>query len=216
MYCCFFIVRLFIISDSPPEKDVQWSDQGMNASYKFIQKLWDLHLKIKLKLNQKTNNKNNDEISKFTHQLINKMNSNLERFNYNVIVANMYETYNFLIKKINEPIDGIILMENYIKILSVFSTVIPHMASECLEDLKMNSFQNWPEVDKKILENKVIEFVIQVNGKKRGSLKANKDITQDNLIKEIKINKNLEKIFKNKKIEKVFFVKNRLINFLIS
>ena len=59
------------------------------------------------------------------------------------------------------------------------------MASECLEDLKMNSFQNWPEVDKKILENKVIEFVIQVNGKKRGSLKANKDITQDNLIERI-------------------------------
>ena len=209
-------VRLFIISDSPPEKDVQWSDQGMNASYKFIQKLWDLHLKIKLKFDEKINNKNNDEISKFTNQLINKMDSNLERFNYNVIVANMYETYNFLIKKINEPIDGIILMENYIKILSVFSTVIPHMTSECLEDLKMNSFQSWPEIDKKFLENTVIEFVIQVNGKKRGNLKANKDITQDSLIEEIKKIKNLEKIFQNKKIEKVFFVKNRLINFLIS
>ena len=113
-------VRLFIISDSPPEKDVQWSETGMLSAYKFIQKLWDLHQKVKLKLNEKTNNKSNDEISKFTHQLINKMNSNLERFNYNVIVANMYETYNFLIKKINEPIDGNILMKNYIKILSVF------------------------------------------------------------------------------------------------
>ncbi len=208
-------VRLFIISDSPPEKDVQWSEQGMNASYKFVQKLWDLHQKIKIKLNEKTENKNNDEISKFTHQLINKMNGNLERFNYNVIVANMYETYNFLIKKLNEPINGNVLMENYIKILSVFSPVIPHFASECLEDLKTNSFQNWPDVNKKFLENTVIEFVIQVNGKKRGSLKANKDISQDNLIQEIKKNKNLKKIFQNKNINKIFFVKNRLINFLM-
>tara|TARA_B100001996_G_C18409428_1_gene496275 strand:- start:314 stop:700 length:387 start_codon:yes stop_codon:yes gene_type:complete len=127
----------------------------------------------------------------------------------------MYETYNFLIKKINEPIDRNILMENYTKILTMFSAIIPHMTSECLEDLKMNSFQNWPEVEKKYLENKIIEFVIQVNGKKRGSLEAYKDINQENLIEKIKKNKNLEKIFQNKNINKIFFVKNRLINFLI-
>ena len=70
--------------------------------------------------------------------------------------------------------------------------------------------------NKKILQNTLIEYVNQVNGKKRGNLKPNKDITQDSLIEEIKKIKNLEKIFQNKKIEKVFFVKNRLINFLIS
>jgi len=210
-------VRLFIISDSPPEKDVQWSDQGMNASYKFVQKLWDLHNKIIVKLNEKLSNKvSNDEIVKFTHQLINKMNSNLEKFNYNVIVANMHETYNFLIKKINEPINNDVLMDNYKKILSVFSPIIPHFASECLKDLKLNSFQSWPVVDKKFLEDAVIQFVIQINGKKRGILQTNKDISEKNLIEEIKKNKNLEKNFKNKKINKTFFVKNRLINFLIS
>ena len=210
-------VRLFIISDSPPEKDVQWSDQGMNASYKFVQKLWDLHTKIKVKLNEKLNNKvSNDEITKFTHQLINKMNSNLEKFNYNVIVANMHETYNFLIKKINEPNNNDVLMDNYKKILSVFSPIIPHFASECLKDLKLNSFQSWPEIDKKFLEDTVVQFVIQINGKKRGTLETNKDISEENLIEEIKKNQTLEKIFQNKTINKTFFVKNRLINFLIS
>jgi len=210
-------VRLFIISDSPPEKDVQWSDQGMNASYKFVQKLWDLHNKIKVKLNEKLSNKvGNDEITKFTHQLINKMNSNLEKFNYNVIVANMHETYNFLIKKINEPINNDVLMDNYKKILSVFSPIIPHFASECLKDLKFNSFQRWPEVDKKFLEDVTIQFVIQINGKKRGTLQANKDISEKNLIEEIIKKQTFEKNFQNKKINKTFFVKNRLINFLIS
>ena len=210
-------VRLFIISDSPPEKDVQWSDQGMNASYKFVQKLWDLHNKIKVKLNEKLSNKvSNDEITKFTHQLINKMNSNLEKFNYNVIVANMHETYNFLIKKINETNNNDVLMDNYKKILSVFSPIIPHFASECLKDLKLNSFQSWPEIDKKFLEDVVIQFVIQINGKKRGTLQTNKDISEENLIEEIKKNQTLEKNFQNKTINKTFFVKNRLINFLIS
>ena len=90
-------VRLFILSDSPPEKDVQWSDQGLVASYKFIQKLWLLHNKIKEKINLKNNsNKESHELSKFTNQLIDKVTKNLEKFNYNVIVANFYETYNFI------------------------------------------------------------------------------------------------------------------------
>ena len=69
--------RLFILSDSPPEKDVQWSDQGMIASYKFLQKLWMLHNKIKEKIknefNDSTENKN---LEKFTNQMINKITNN--------------------------------------------------------------------------------------------------------------------------------------------
>jgi len=62
----------------------------------------------------------------------------------------------------------------------------------------------------------MFQFVIQINGKKRGTLETNKDISEENLIEEIKKNQTLEKIFQNKTINKTFFVKNRLINFLIS
>ena len=82
-------VRLFILSDSPPEKDVQWSDQGMLASYKFIQKLWQLNIKIikKIELNATLNLQ--DGLKKFTNQIVNKVTQNLEKFHYNVIVANL-------------------------------------------------------------------------------------------------------------------------------
>ena len=89
-------VRLFILSDSPPEKDVQWSEQGMISSYKFIQKLWILHKEIKHKIENEEKNILDNEIEKFTNQTIFKITNNLEKFNYNVIIANMYETYNFL------------------------------------------------------------------------------------------------------------------------
>ena len=88
-------VRLFILSDSPPEKDVQWSEQGIIASYKFLQKFWMLHNKIKEKIKSNSNIKdNNSDLEKFTNQMVDKITHNLENFNYNVIIANIYQTYN--------------------------------------------------------------------------------------------------------------------------
>jgi leucyl-tRNA synthetase len=207
-------VRLFILSDSPPEKDVQWSDQGMIASFKFIQKLWILHEKFKQKINE--NSKDNDEeISIFTNQMIEKINYNLEKFNYNVIIANLYEAYNFFIQKLNKSIDQKVLLDNYSKFLSMVSPIIPHFSSECLNDLKLKPFQKWPRANKNFLKVNTIEYVIQINGKKRATIKLMADISQEELLNEIKNNLNTKKLIENKKINKCFFVKNRLINILI-
>ena len=97
-------VRLFILSDSPPEKDVQWSEQGMISSYKFIQKLWTLHNEIKLKINDEKKEIFDEELQEFTNLTIAKITNNLEKFNYNVIIANMYETYNFFVNYLKKII----------------------------------------------------------------------------------------------------------------
>ena len=88
-------VRLFIMSDSPPEKDIQWSDEGMESSFKFIQKLWNMHNLIMNKITMNQSSLNDEKISKFTNNLIAKVTKNLENFRYNVIIANFYEMYNF-------------------------------------------------------------------------------------------------------------------------
>ena len=207
-------MRLFILSDSPPEKDVQWSEQGMIASYKFIQKLWTLHEKIKQIINKNIKG-DKEEISKYTNQLINKVNSNLDRFNYNVIIANMYEAYNYLFKKIDNKIDSENLKENYRKILTVMSPIIPHFTSECLSELNFETKQEWPTINKKLLEEEQINYVIQINGKKRGILNTYKDISEEKLLNEIKKPSDISKIIVNKKIKKSFFVKNKLINILL-
>ena len=210
-------VRLFILSDSPPEKDVQWSEQGMVASYKFIQKLWNLHEKIKSLSNKQNHNlDHNDDISKFTNQMINKINYNLDKFNYNVIIANIYELYNFLNQKLNDEDNHTNLLINYKKILSILSPIIPHFASECLNNLKLDIFQKWPEVDKSKLDNQEVDIVIQINGKKKKILRTIKDIDEKKLIEEIKNSENTKEILENKTINKYYFVKNRLINFLIN
>ncbi len=206
-------VRLFILSDSPPEKDVQWSEQGIVASYKFVQKLWLLHQKIKYKLDQedeKITNKN--EITKFLNKNIDKINKNLEKFNYNVIIANMYETYNFLSQKIDLEK---IYLKDYEKFLSSILPIVPHLSSECLEELRLNTQPSWPKVDISDLEEDKVSYVVQINGKKRGIIEARINILEKELMELVKNNVQTKKIIENKSILKVFYVKNRLINILL-
>ena len=210
-------VRLFILSDSPPEKDVQWSDQGMLSSYKFIQKFWLLHEKIKHKLKEEhAHEKQNTDLKKFTNQLIDKVNSSLEKFNYNVIIANMHETYRFLTQAVDEQMDNKILLENYRKILSIMSPIIPHFTSQCLVELNLSPFQVWPEIDQNVLKDKTIKIVVQINGKKRGIISIEKDTSENNVLKNINSYDEITKYMKDKIIKKVFFVKNKLINILLS
>ena len=209
-------VRLFILSDSPPEKDVQWSEQGMKSSYKFVQKLWSLHNDIKFKIINEKKETKKTELDKFTNQIIYKITHNLEKFNYNVIIANMYETYNYLSNFIKKNKNLKNLEENYKKILICFSPVVPHFVNESLKDINLNENIKWPLFDKNLVEDKAINFVLQINGKKRFLLQAKKDTDKEEIMKIIKENSNTNKFIKNKVIKKIIFVQNRLINILIN
>ncbi len=209
-------VRLFILSDSPPEKDIQWSEQGMVSSYKFIQKLWSLHTDIMYKVNKEKKDYIDKELDTFTNQIIAKITNNLEKFNYNVIIANMHETYNFLINytKNNKNISN--LYENYKKILICFSPIIPHFSSECISSFSNENKIEWPDYDENLLDKKMIDIVVQINGKKRALINATKDIKRNELLTLISKDKIGEKYLLNKEIKKVIFVENRLINILIN
>ncbi len=209
-------VRLFILSDSPPEKDIQWSEQGMVASYKFIQKLWVLHEKIKDKINHKSNNLNlENNFERFINETISKFDYNLEKFNYNVLIASIYETYNFLNNILESKIDGEILLKNYIKILTILSPIIPHFANECFDNLGINKIPSWPVVDKDKTKVDKVNFVIQINGKKKATISSKYNINEKDLLDQLTNDKNLSKLIMGKKINKSFFVKNRLINILL-
>ncbi len=207
-------VRLFILSDSPPEKDVQWSDQGMLASFKFVQKLWLLHTKVLEKIEQNQDSDQPESLSKFTNQLIHKITQNLEKFHYNVIVANLYEMYNFLTKELNKPINKLTLIDNYKKILTVMIPFVPHFANECLEGITKENLK-WPLISNDLLIEKNINFVVQINGKKRALLQVERDLSEENLLEKIKKNDELLKFIVNQSIKKTIFIPNKLINIII-
>ena len=209
-------VRLFILSDSPPEKDIQWSEQGITAAHKFIQKLWTLHQDIKKKISDSREKDDKNKVTEFTNQLIDKVTNNLNKFNYNVVIANFYEAYNFFNKKLKEELDNTELSKNYIKILLLYLPFIPHFASECLEDLnEENLNREWPIAIKKYLIAENVNLVIQINGKKRSLLEVKNNIIENEVLIKIKSDKKLSKYLENKEIIKSIYIKNKLINLII-
>jgi len=211
-------VRIFIISDSPPEKDVQWSDEGMNSSFKFLQKLWVLNQKIldEIKANHPKNLEN--DLEKITAEFVNSVQTNIENFSYNKIIANFHEVYSSVNKIVNKKIDSENWIKNFTKILIAMSPVIPHFSNECLENLKLSNSNNsfsWPQINKDILIADKIKFIIQINGKTRGIFEVKTGLNEEEILDKIKENPKINKYINDKSIKNKIFIPNKLINIIV-
>ena len=205
---------LFILSDSPPEKDVQWSEEGIASAFKFLQKLWNLNTKFIEEINNDHSADSDDEIDKSTNKFLKDVTKNLEDFSYNKIIANIHEIYASLNKLLEKKYKKQTLYENYKKILIAFNPVIPHFSSECLETLKVKEIE-WPSINESILKEETVNIVIQINGKKRGIINTKSEINEDELIKLIKNDQTLNKYLYNNLIRRKIYIKNKLINLII-
>ena len=208
-------VRLFILSDSPPEKDVQWSEEGISASYKFLQKLWGLNLKFLSKIEKNFAGSESESLIHFTNKFLKKITENLNNFSYNIIIANMHEMYSFMMKELDQPYKSLTLIENYKKILVSISPVIPHFANECLNMIDKNKDISWPSYDDNLAEEKELTIVIQINGKKRGLIKVGRNIEEKNIYELIMKDEKISKYINEKNIKKKIYVKNKLVNLIV-
>ena len=207
-------VRLFILSDSPPEKDVQWSEEGIISSFKFIQKLWNLNLKFTKQIEQNYNDDDDQELDKYTNIFLKKITDNLDNFSYNKMIANLYEMYSSLFKQMDKKYTKKTLISNYEKILITINPIIPHFSSECMRLLKLEK-TSWPKYDEnQLIENKV-NIVIQINGKKRGLIETNRDISEQELTNIINNNETLRKYLDKQTFKRKIFIKNKLMNIII-
>ena len=206
--------RLFILSDSPPEKDVQWSEEGITSSFKFIQKLWILNSKILEEIKSDHKNDADHEIEKYTNKFLKKVTENLESFSYNKIIANLHEVYSFLIKKISAKYTRKTLINNYKKILITMMPVVPHLSSECLNLINAKEI-HWPEYNENLIKEEIAKIVIQINGKKRGLIETEPNLPENNLMKIINKDEKILKYLDGKKIKKKIYIKNRLINIIL-
>jgi len=207
-------VRLFILSDSPPEKDVQWSDEGINSSFKFIQKLWTLNQKIiqEIEANHPSNPSN--DLEKITNKFVKEITNNIESFSYNKIIANFHEIYSALNKIILNKFEKKKLVENYKKILIAINPVIPHFSNECMEMIDFEKNILWPKINEKFLLEDDVKFIVQFNGKTRKIIISEKNTTESLLLTKIKEDNKLNEYLKNKDIQKKIFIPNKLINII--
>ncbi len=210
-------VRWFILSDSPPERDVQWSTSGVSAAHKFIQRIWILNGKMLNNKNDKSDQIDEKKfLSKFNDYLF-KVSELIENFQLNVAVAKIYEMTSLLETSLLKKISTKSLLDAHIKFIKILMPFAPHLTCECLSKLEGIDFYEkieWPKGDHSLLADQEVTLVVQINGKKRGLIIAKKDMSEKDVLTQAKNIENIKKNLKDKKIIKNIFVKNKIINFI--
>ncbi len=207
-------VRWFILSDSPPDRDIQWSDSGIQGAFKYIQKIWRTY--EKLNFYKKEKEENNNTLIKKSNILIKEITDCIEKFHINVAVAKLYVFLN----NINEEIEKQTLNKEdivnvYKKYLIIISAFIPYIANECWEKITEKqdmNLQSWPKIDESFLHKENFDIVIQINGKKRAIINATNNESEESIFSKSLAIKNIQVILDKQIVEKKIFIKNKLLN----
>ena len=205
-------VRWFILSDSPPEKDIQWSDAGVASANKFLQKIWDLNNSAKKRPVVKSLSKMEDAFTLNVNNFAFKIDQSIKQFKFNVSIALFYETYNYFRVHLNEKVSNKVFIDNLIKFVKLMIPFTPHLAFECLELHNCKEVNDWPSIQKSAL--KEIKIAVQINGKTRDVLMIEKDLNEKELWDIVINNSKTSKFLENSKIIKTIFVKNRIVNYI--
>ena len=207
-----------MLSDSPPDRDLEWTENGITGSYKFINKIWNLTNEV---LNDSYNfskHSNDNLLYAKLDETIENVTNNIDAFQYNKSVANIYELINFLQKQLNNnAVSKNCAIKTLEKLSLLLQPFVPHLSEELWGFLAGNNMaicQPWPTkigMDKK----KSYGIAIQVNGKTKDVVVLDSTPEEKELFKILKNNNKIQKIIKNKKIIRTIYVPNRILNILI-
>ncbi len=214
--------RFFMLSDSPPNRDMEWSDSGIEGSWRFLNKLWNfvnilevenIHDKLPTSFS-----KQQKELLRTLNTTIKEVTKSIDDFHFNIAVASIRSLFNAISShKILNNDDKSVILYNTKKLLILINPMVPHIAEALWEILNENGLianKSWPITDRSFEEKDRIKIPIQVNGKMRAIIKVQKDLDNDELEKLALKEKNILK-FLNDTPKKVIIVPNRIVNFVI-
>lgn len=218
--------RLFILFAAPPERELEWSDQGVEGSFRFLNRIWRIVQAFEAVLAQKVTEYDRSNLSeadkdlrRVLHSSIKKVTNDIEtRFNFNTAISTMMELVNALYaykEAAQEPNAGLIYeaISDLIKMMSPF---VPHITEELWRGaIDANSSvheQSWPECDEEALKVDNVEIVLQVNGKVRGRLTVPAEATKEELEKIAMADANVQAHIGDATVRKVICVPGRLVN----
>ncbi|MDC3184111.1 leucine--tRNA ligase [Pelagibacteraceae bacterium] len=206
--------RWFMLSDSPPERDLQWTDTGIAASFKFINKLYDLVEKYKHY--QSKNDENTKDINELKN-IINEVAENIETFQFNKSVAKIYEFVNIL----NDALlKNKLSLKNFRwsleKLSIILQPFVPHISEEIWSNLGNQTLcinEAWPLED--VQKKSEIKIAIQINGKTREIIEIDDKISKEKVLETVKLNGKIKKNLLGKNIVREIYVPGKIVNLVI-
>lgn len=223
--------RLFILFAAPPERDLDWSDQGVEGSFRFLNRVWRLVTGLasqiqdvcEVPLSQNELSSEDRSLRSLVHKTIQKVTVDIkERFNFNTAISAIMELVNGLYHYCEQIPEARrnkqVLREGVTNLLILLSPFAPHIASELWEQLGMPGdvhAQKWPEPDPAALVTEKITIVVQVNGRVRDRVEVPAGIDPEEMKKVALAQPKIQEILSDKELVKVICVPERLVNLVV-
>jgi leucyl-tRNA synthetase len=223
--------RWFMLSDSPPERDVIWTEAGVQGAFKQTQRLWRLTCEIERIVGAERPARPAEygeearRIRRIAHAALARIEDEIERLRFNVCIAAIYELANELaaaVGTISEAPSGDDLRAAFAEagdiLVHCFAPMMPHLAEECWETLGHKGFiaqSPWPVADRSLLVSNQVTYVVQVNGKKRGELTIERDADRRRIERAALALDGVVRAMNNRPARKVIIVPLRIVNVVV-
>lgn len=212
--------RLFMLSDNPPERDFDWSAEGIEGSWRFINRLWRLGTRILERVQTPSTNEAGDlPLRQLAHQMLAKWSEAYERQSFHKVIAFARELTNALEQAVDPENVSISTLRETLDILLLGLTpVIPHVTSELraeLTDIESALAPTWAQPDPTLIATTQVTIAVQVNGKMRGSFEIEVDAPESTVLEKALELPSVVRDITGKTIKKQIIVPNRIVNLVV-
>ncbi|KAF0231909.1 MAG: hypothetical protein FD175_470 [Beijerinckiaceae bacterium] len=213
--------RWFMLSDSPPERDVIWSEEGVQGASRFVQKVWRL-VGEAVDLLKAQSGGTPHAVTKAAHKAILAVGDDLERLRFNRCIAHIHDLSNSISSALAEPgrdtAGNAAIREAVVIMVQLFAPMMPHLAEECWKELGGSGLiadALWPAADASLVVEAVISLPIQINGKKRGDIDVPTDASPADVEALVRADAKIMAILEGKPIRKVIVIPKRIVNIVV-
>ena len=207
--------RWFMLSDTPPERDIEWTDSGVEAAHRLVQRVWRLLNEATARFGD-TGSGDGAELRKASHAAIKAIGEDIEGLGFNRAVARLYEWTHAFQKAIADPATpGAVLRESASQMVRCFAPMMPHLAEEGWQLIGNEGFAaaaDWPSYDPALLVEDAITLPVQVNGKKRAEVTVPKDSANGDIEKAVLALDEVQRFLAGAAPRKVIIVPKRIVN----
>jgi leucyl-tRNA synthetase len=209
--------RWFMLSDTPPERDIEWTSAGAEGSWRFVQRIWRL-------INEGATRKMSEHgpaglaLRQLTHRSIAAVTDDLAHLRFNRAIARIYEMANGLsdaLKTTPVPALDTAITEAVENLVLLFAPMMPHLAEECWLVLGRSTpvvDTPWPKADARLVATDEVTLAIQINGKRRDEILLPKDAKQEDVEQKVMALESIQRVLEGKPVKKFILVPNRIVN----
>jgi leucyl-tRNA synthetase len=222
-------VRMAMMFAAPPEQSFEWSEHGVDSASRWLRRLWKMAAEFLVAeagagpseaVDPQTLNEAQKDLRRIVHETINKAADDYgRRLTFNTVVSAVMSMINAVAKfEDHSPQGQAIIAEALNAAVLILSPITPHICHRLWQELNQGQMIEdavWPDVDHNALEKRLVQLVIQVNGKLRGKLEASPGATQESVAEMARDIENVSKYLQAKEVRKVIFVPDKLINFVV-